>query len=89
MEELIAGSVLAGFAACFIILLADKLDARARVAEFLDRHGFGFLFKLVTCDFCLSFWLGVIIAALIVFFTGEPKYYLVPLFSTPVTRFLL
>ena len=68
----------------FVILLAKKLGA----VEWLQVHGSEFVGKLVSCDYCLNWWLSwaVVVVALVV--TGEWWVVAVPFFSTTIGRWL-
>lgn len=72
--------------AAFIILLLGKLGIRSYIAE---RCPVKFISQLVDCDFCLSFWAACLITAVVAICLGDITVMLIPLFSTPLTRFLL
>ena len=79
--------------AAFIILLLTKLG----IVERVQVHGLNskrgkindIFSELANCHFCLSFWTAVLISAVAVALTGEPYLMFVPIFSTPLTRFML
>lgn len=79
--------------AAFILLLAGKLGA----IEWLQTHGIDsksdrvndIFSKWASCHFCLSFWCAVLLSAVAVAVSGDGILMFVPIFSTPITRFLL
>lgn len=79
--------------AAFILLLAGKLGA----IEWLQAHGIDsksdhvndIFSKWASCHFCLSFWCAVLLSAVAVAVSGDGLLMFVPIFSTPITRFLL
>lgn len=71
--------------AAFIITLLNKWG----IIEYVQVHGNDFFSKMFRCDFCLSFWCGVILAFVWALATGDIRVLAAPLFSTIVTRNLL
>lgn len=74
-----------GTAAAFLLTLAKKWG----IVEYVQVHGNDFFSQMFHCDFCLSFWLGVVLAVLASICTGHPQLLLVPICSTMITRALL
>lgn len=91
MLKLIEYSILVALVTCFIILLAYKTG----IIEWVQVHGSKLFAELFNCEFCMSFWISIILTSLLLVFitftTGnfEPIYLLIPILSTPITRFLL
>jgi hypothetical protein len=80
----------------FIILWSMKTEYRYKVRDFFDiqfnRTGkkyFKLISDMLDCDFCLSFWVSLVIAALIAIITFDFSWLLIPFMSTPLIRFLL
>ena len=46
------------------------------------------LAKLLSCDFCLSFWLAVIVCFALAVQTRQFNIIFLPIVSTPISRFL-
>lgn len=85
MGEYLVYTVVVAMLAAFTILLLRKWG----VIECMQVHGNDFIAKLASCDFCLSWWAGVLLSILLSLFTGNAVYLLIPLCSTPITRFML
>jgi len=45
-------------------------------------------FKLLSCSFCMSFWINAVFGMIFAIFTGEPEYVLTPIIAAPITRIL-
>ena len=69
----------------FMLLLAVKW----KVIEWMQVHGNDFFAKLANCDFCLSWWVCVILTAVWVAVTGDYTMVVAPFFATPITRVFL
>lgn len=69
----------------FIISLLKKVG----IIEWLQIHGSELISKLAHCDFCLSWWMNVIVSVTIALALGNWIFLLVPFFSTMITRFIL
>lgn len=59
------------------------------VIEWVQVHGNNFFANMFNCDFCLSFWSGLVLSILCVFISGNPALLLVPVCSTVITKNLL
>lgn len=77
--------VLVALAATFIVLLVKKWE----IDLWMQIHGDRFLSKLFSCDFCMSFWAGVICALVVVMIMDSGWLMCIPVFSAPITRYLL
>lgn len=71
--------------AAFFLLLLRKIG----VVEYIQVHGNDFFAKMFSCDFCLSWWSGVVIAILTTAIIGDVSIMITPFISTPITRKLL
>lgn len=78
-------ALIIALAAAFIILLIGKLGLRDYIIERAPR----LISQLFSCDFCLSFWISLILAIILAAIFGEPDFLFTPIFSTPITRMLL
>ena len=72
-------------AAAFVILLIGKLGIRDRVIAKAPK----LISQLFDCDFCLSFWVSAILAAILAIFFSELSILFIPIISTPITRILI
>ena len=78
--------VILALGATFIILLITKLGWREKAQV----HGPEFISDMFNCDFCLSFWVGLMLAIILfLFMNGEWDVLLCPVLSSPITRKLL
>lgn len=91
MGTLLIYSVFVGLVAAFIILFITKIGLR----DWVQVHGSELVNKLFSCQFCLSFWIGLLISCILLIFitfTGgylQPLYVFIPICSTPITRIIL
>ena len=69
----------------FLLLLAYKVG----IIEWMQVHGGKFISKMAQCDFCMSWWLSVIITLVVLCFTCNVMLLVVPFLSTPIARRLL
>lgn len=73
------------FAAAFLLGLLGKWG----VVQWLQTHGNRFFSAMANCNFCLSWWSGVIVAVAIAAATGEAAMLLLPFCTTMLTRHLM
>jgi len=77
----------------FLILYSNKTGIRYKLRDYIDLHfnnKFSNLFsKMLDCDFCLCFWLNLILAIIAIIMLQNPNLFFIPVFSTPISRFLL
>lgn len=77
-------AVIACFVA-FVIILAGKIGLRDRVITTAPK----LISELVGCDFCLSFWLSLLIAVILAIFVPDKTILLVPPVSAVIARLLV
>lgn len=85
LEPLVFAAFFVASISAFFILLLGKTGLRDKIilkAPVL-------ISKLFDCDFCLSFWTSLILAAILAIILGEPRLIIIPTVSTPLTRILL
>lgn len=80
-----AAFICAVLASAFIILLIGKLGIRDKVVTKAPK----IISRLFDCDFCLSFWVSLILALILAIFFKEIDIIFIPILSTPITRILL
>lgn len=73
----------------FVELFMSKSGFRYLLRDQCDDIDFALIAKMLDCDFCLGFWLSVIISIVMVLITLDPSYFYVPVFATPIIRFLI
>lgn len=85
MQEFIFYTVIVALIASFIVLLLSKVG----VLEWMQINGSEIISKLASCHFCLSFWIGLIVAVIFAIVTANLILVLVPFCSSPISRMLL
>lgn len=71
--------VLVALGVKWILTLLDKW----RIREWLQLHApCDFLYKLFSCDFCMSWWIGVVISVILALLCREWVLLFVPIFSS-------
>lgn len=80
--EVLALSGFMSMVAAFMLLLAYKVG----IVEWLQVHGNEMVSKMAHCDFCMSWWLCVLLTAIVIVFVCEPYVLAVPFIATPLTR---
>lgn len=73
----------------FMILVLMKTGLRYKVRDEFDLQGISIIAKMIDCDLCLSFWLSVFLCIVQAAISGDITWLIIPIFSTPITRFLL
>lgn len=81
---LLTAIVTAAFAA-FIIIMTTKIGLR----DYLINKTKGTLQQLLECEFCLGFWIAVIISVFLSINNKDISFMLIPFISAPITRFLV
>lgn len=71
--------------AMFILCLMDKWG----VTEYLRMHGNDLVYKLVSCNFCRSFWIGLIISIIFAVVCGRVEILFCPILSALMGRMML
>ena len=88
MEEMVYMFLVAAFVsffAVFLLLLAYKW----KLVEWLQVHGSERIAEMAHCDFCMSWWLCVLLTVIVSPFFCQPWLLAVPFIATPITRHLL
>jgi hypothetical protein len=77
---------LTGLISTFIIRLIEKLGLREKGQIYAPK----LISKMLNCNFCFAFWTNCTITLIFFFINTQSQYwYLIPLFSTPLTHKLL
>lgn len=82
---IVSYAFMVAFAAAFLLLLCYKWG----VVEWLQVHGSDKVSKMAHCDFCMSWWLCVILSAFLIGASGDAMLLIVPVLATPLTRRLI
>ena len=69
----------------FVLLLLVKW----KVIEWMQVHGNDFLSKMANCDFCLSWWVNVVLSVILFAVTLDVTVLAIPFVSTMLTRKLI
>jgi hypothetical protein len=84
--ETLANIICLSLLAAFMILLITKLGIR----EWVQTFGSKLFAKLFSCDFCLSFWVSVILSVIFYTFVNRDLECIIyPLLATPIIRRLI
>lgn len=76
--------VIIACAAGFLLLLAYKWG----IIKFMQVKCGKLISKLANCQFCLSFWFGLLVSLLPYIITGDYTYLVCPICTTPLTRLM-
>lgn len=90
MSEIYKIAVLAflvSLLAAFIILTGNKTYLRYKLRDKCDIWHMSLIAKMLDCDFCLSFWLSVLIAIALAVLSHEYYLFVLPFLSTPLARY--
>lgn len=71
--------------AAFCVLLAYKLG----IVEWLQTHGSKKVSEMAHCDFCMCWWVSVVITAAVLVIMADPLMVFVPFIATPMARHLM
>lgn len=82
MVEFIIIEVLLG---SFLIILIERIGLREKG----QIYGPKLISKMLNCDFCLSFWVCVLISVAIFIKIGNASIFAIPFLATPVIRKLI
>ena len=69
----------------FIVLFLNKIG----FVNTMQVHAPKLISELFSCQFCLSFWVAVLISITVSIVLTNPIFLLIPVFSTVITRRLL
>lgn len=81
--------VLTALIVTFTILVLTKTGLRDKARDAFDLKGIKFMADMIDCNLCLSFWVSVCTCISAAIYNGDISWIYVPVFSTPITRFLL
>lgn len=80
---MITNIAILSLAVSFIFLLLDKVGLK----EYMQIYGSRFIHKLSNCNFCICFWLSVIISIIFyIFVSRNNECILYPFLITPLAR---
>lgn len=86
MVDFICAAITMALLACWVILFTSKIG----FIEWVQIHAKSkIIADLFNCNFCLSWWICVIIAIFFAVALKDPVLLLCPFISTPVTRYLI
>ena len=88
MNTILCILIYAIFVACtsaFLLLLAYKWG----IVEWLQVHGGAIVSKMANCDFCLSWWVNVVLSVILFAVTLDVTVLAIPFVSTMLTRKLI
>nr|DAE83571.1 MAG TPA: Protein of unknown function (DUF1360) [Caudoviricetes sp.] len=83
--EFLNAVILIGLLAAFVLLFLRKIG----IIEHVQVKGNEFFSKMAHCDFCLSWWTCCVLTFILIVLSHDASYIALPLFATPLTRYLL
>lgn len=86
MQIILINSVIIACISAFIILFLTRIGLREKVVVLSPIR---LLSELFSCDFCLSFWIGLIITIIFIVVSGNFSLFLCTIITPPITRFLI
>ncbi len=86
MQIIFFTTMLIAFIVAFIILFITKIGFREYV---IVNSSLSKLSEMFSCDFCLSFWIGLVITLLFVVISGDKSLLLCVVTTPPITRMIL
>lgn len=81
--------ILTALIVAFAILVLTKTGLRDKARDAFDLKGIKFMAEMIDCDLCLSFWVSMCACISAAIYSGDISWIYIPVFSTPITRFLL
>lgn len=81
--------VIIALIAAFLVLFTVKTNIRYNLRDFCDYNRLHIIAKMLDCDFCFCFWTNLIIAIFFAVITQDFNWLYVPIYATPITRFLI
>lgn len=82
--EILLISAIVGCISAFILLLVNKLG----LIEMLQVHGNDIMSELASCDFCMSWWMCLVISLFVIVIDPTTGFF-IPFIATPICRRLL
>lgn len=89
MSKICALIVLVALLAAFVILFITKTGFRENMRNKADIKGFTLIGDMLDCDFCLSFWIIMVISVILAMTFNSLFALLIPFFAAPITRILI
>lgn len=83
-DLLLRGSIVIGLFSAFIIIFLGVSGLRDKIVITAPK----IISKLFSCNFCLSFWVSLLVAILLSLYTGYACYLIVPFIVSPIIRYL-
>lgn len=82
LEFLLVAALIVAWASAFFILFIGRIGLRDEIIT----HAPKLISQMFDCDFCLSFWVALVISSLLAVAMGSWGFMVIPLLSTPITR---
>ena len=80
--------VIVALLSTFIVLFIGKTGLREKMRNHFDSIGATLIASMLDCDFCLSFWVCLILS-ITFWIIFKDMSIVVPICATPITRYLL
>jgi len=75
--------IITGFVISFVLILMYKWG----IMEILQANSRSrFIYMLLSCNFCIGFWVGAFIAVWFLITSGDPRYLMIPFVSSVLAK---
>lgn len=85
MIQFICAAIIIALIACWVILFITKIGLR----EYLQVHSTKVISQMFSCDFCVSWWLCLLLSVCFSIGAGDPVLLFCAFCATPITRYYL
>lgn len=89
LYKIIGFAILVATFTAFIVLLAIKTNVRYNIRDYFDKKKIILIAQMLDCDFCLCFWITVILSIILSLGFMDFNFIVIPFISTPLARYLL
>lgn len=85
MLDFVLSAIIIATLASWIVLFITKIGLR----EYVQIHGSKIVAELFSCDFCLSWWVCLMLSVICSIITGDLTMVLCAFCATPISRYLI
>lgn len=87
--KVICFAIIVALTVAFFVLFFTKTNIRSNLRDYYDSAGPKLIADMLDCDFCLCFWLSVIISIFFGLILLDLTFIAIPFLATPIARFLI
>lgn len=85
MKEFLCAAIIIALITCWIVLFITKVGIREKIQVYSPK----IISDLFSCDFCLCWWICLIISVVFSCVTGTGEYVLCAFCATPLARYFI